>query len=110
MADEIQPITHEEVEAFVARCQALINDYYARNYQNVKPPFLSVMYGDKNARVVAQNADSTSRSCWCFVSLENGDVLKSDGWKRPAKHARGNIRDEHKGMKFVSHNGPAYLK
>jgi hypothetical protein len=27
-----------------------------------------------------------------FIDLTNGDILKADGWKAPAKHARGNIR------------------
>ncbi len=29
-----------------------------------------------------------SRSVYCFVDLENGDVLKSASWKAPAKYNR----------------------
>lgn len=53
---------------------------------------LSVQPGRKYARLVTVAPDGTVRSAFCFVDLSNGDILKCDGWNRPAKHARGNIR------------------
>ena len=31
------------------------------------------------------------RRAYGFIDLNNGDLLKSAGWKAPAKHVRGNI-------------------
>lgn len=30
-------------------------------------------------------------SAWCFVDRDTGDILKADGWKKPAKGARGSV-------------------
>jgi hypothetical protein len=50
------------------------------------------------------------RSAWAFVDKTTGDVLKAASWKKPAKHARGNIFDEWNGLKSVGPYGPAYLR
>jgi len=47
--------------------------------------------GSKFVRVVTSTAGS--RSCYCFVEKATGNILKSAGWKAPAKGARGNIYD-----------------
>jgi hypothetical protein len=47
------------------------------------------------------------RTCYCFIDLANGDILKADGWKKPAKHARGNI---FKGLDGTDKYGASYLK
>jgi len=46
--------------------------------------------GSKNIRVVCSNGPN-SRSVYCFVEKATGNVLKSAGWKAPAKGARANI-------------------
>lgn len=53
---------------------------------------------------------SGGRSAWAFVDKTNGDVLKPDGWKRPAKHARGNIYNLSEAIKWLRWTGPAYLR
>ncbi len=51
--------------------------------------------GVKYVRIVGtRGADSNhrgSRSVFCFVEVSTGNVLKADGWKKPAKGARGSI-------------------
>ena len=48
--------------------------------------------GQKYIRIV--KSDGGSRSCYCFVNLETGDVYKSKNWKAPdTKHSRGSIYD-----------------
>ena len=49
-------------------------------------------------------------SVHCFVDKTNGDVLKAAGWNKPAKHARGNIFDDHNGLRWMGEYGPAYLR
>ncbi len=65
-------------------------------------------------------------SVFCFVAAENtqtkglgtvsvGDVLKAAGYKKPAKHHRGNIFDDHNGLRGrsgqreIAWTGPEYL-
>ena len=47
--------------------------------------------GRKFIRIVREGVKGEGRSVHCFVDAANGDILKSDGWKKPAKHARGSI-------------------
>lgn len=114
-------ITEEQVAAFVARCQVLMDTNYANNYPSQVPDLLNFDYGaaKKYCRIVSLHrykddngtvTISESGSAWCFIDLTNGDVLKPASYKAPAKHARGNILDEHQGMKHMSAYGPAYLK
>ena len=32
-----------------------------------------------------------SRSVYCFINKRNGEILKSAGWRAPAKGARGSV-------------------
>jgi hypothetical protein len=50
------------------------------------------------------------RSVHCFIDLATGDVLKSASWTTPAKHARGNIFDEHNGLRGMGPYGTSYLR
>lgn len=60
--------------------------------------------GKKNARIIVD--EGFTRSAWGFVVLETGDILKAAGWKAPAAHVRGNIRN---GTQGCGPSGPAYL-
>ncbi len=112
-------ITEAEVTTFVARCQEIVNAYYTANFSNLTPPTLEFDYASakKFVRIVSadyyhegpKKGQRLGRSAWCFIDLETGDVLKSDGWKRPAKHSRGHIGAEDL-TKFIGPHGPAYLK
>lgn len=73
--------------------------------------------GKKYVRVIAgditeESPDELShKSVYCFVNMENGDILKPAGWAGPAKHARGNIYDpEDKLRKCCGRHGVAYLR
>lgn len=107
-------ITEERLAEFCAACQKLIDKSYEQ-YDRIKPPKLAFTTGKRYARFVKheRNNDGTPAvggSAYCFVDLDNGDVLKPDGWKRPAKHARGNLNDQNRGLGWMSGYGPAYLK
>lgn len=118
----MNPVTPEEVAAFLARCQAIVDAHTAQNFPNLVPDVLTcdLQAAKKYARVVALHryrddatgivTTSTSGSAWCFIDLATGDILKPDGYKRPARHSRGNIRDEHQGVQFIGPYGPAYLR
>lgn len=102
-------VTPDQLSEWLAKCQKVVDDHHAQNFPNIVRTVLSVEPGQKYARIVSSQ-DGQNRSAWAFVDLTNGDVLKSDGWKRPAKHARGNLYDASGGTASVGPYGPAYLK
>jgi hypothetical protein len=73
--------------------QANIADFVER--LNAKFPNLryGVMVGKKNARITQQNIyngeiDELGKRAYCFIRLEDGAILKCDGWKAPAQGVR----------------------
>ncbi len=65
-------------------------DYARRSYLPFAGHF-KIEYGTKNARIVIVDAGQQYGSVYCFIDLSNGDILKADGYKKPAKGARGSI-------------------
>lgn len=48
--------------------------------------------GSKYLRIM--DTLSNGQTCgWAFIDRETGDVFKPATWKKPAKHARGNVFD-----------------
>lgn len=96
---------------FLAAAQANIDAYFAANYTRLKPPTLKVDEGgQKYLRVVQHDADGPSRSAWAFVEVATGNILKCEGWKRPAKGVRGSIYAKDFAGYGCGHNGPKYLR
>jgi hypothetical protein len=104
--------THEEftiaLEAFIAGAQKIKDDHREQFFSDTPRVMLEPMPGDKRVRIV--EVAPGQRSCFCFVDMATGDVLKSAGWAKPAKHARGNIYAEDKGLSKMGPYGPAYLR
>lgn len=107
------------LDRFMVGAQKIIDDHNTEHYPN--SPHRSVIAPDSGARKYLRIVDTLHvkatnepledrRSAWCFIDLGNGDVLKTDGWKKPARHARGNIFDEHNGLKYIESTGPMYLR
>lgn len=64
--------------------------------------------GRKFMRLVHME-NGKARSVYCFVNMENGDLLKGS-WKAPVKNGvRGNVFDETTYTNF-DHYGPKYLR
>ncbi len=98
------------LRVFVEGCQNIHTDHMAREYPNVAPDEISYTVGKRYVRVVRKRLDDRFGSVHCFVDMTNGDVRKASGWSASAKHARGNIFDEHDGLKNMNEYGPAYLR
>jgi hypothetical protein len=93
---------------FLASIRQLLSAHYLKNFKHLTVPTISVdPGGQKYLRVVRD--DGSSRSVYCFVDKATGDILKADGWKRPAKHARGSIYDN-AGKGPITPYGVHYLK
>lgn len=95
---------NDALQAFVEGCKGVYGEHMARIAPNVPPDAFRLDWMQKRVRVVRGG------SVHCFVDMTTGDVLKAAGWKAPAKHARGNIYDEHNGLAHIDPYGPAYLR
>jgi hypothetical protein len=93
--------------AFMAEAQIKID----AAYPPVRKPVLSTEHGRKYIRIVCTDHPEINSgiSVYCFVDSTNGDILKSAGWKGPAKHARGNIFDADHGRAAIGPYGANYL-
>ena len=89
---------------FLAGCQARMNAYQTLHGYRLTP-----LYCDDGIRYIRIWEDTGQHICWGFVDKQTGDLLKPEGWKKPAKHARGNIFDADGGLRFVTPHGPMYL-
>ena len=98
---------------FVSGAQAIIDKEY--NSNDVFNRKLSIdPKGKKYKRIVVKDHDKEgnplnhSGSVFCFINMENGDVLKAAGWKSPAKGARSNINNDVNGVDGVNEYGANY--
>ncbi len=105
--------TFEEALArFVGAMQQAINEHFAREYTRLTPPALTYELGatgQKYVRIVQEDrGGGTSRSAWAFVEISTGNILKCDGWKRPAKGVRGTIYTQNFAAYGCTTYGPKY--
>ncbi len=96
------------LQTFVEGCQRIHTEYMAR-YHNAPVDKLVPKKGKRYVKLIRRGG-KWNGSAHCFVDMTNGDVLKAASWDAPAKHARGNIFDEHNGLKSMGEHGPAYLR
>lgn len=102
---------NERLEAFVAGVTAIRTAHMIKNgYESFFIPAVAYTVGKKYIRVHEMDKNGQPTSVYCFIDTTNGDVLKAAGWKTPAKHARGNIFDEHNGLARCNSYGPEYLR
>jgi len=104
------PHFNETLKRFVQGAQRIIDDHFRQQNYHWEPERLSVERCPRSNRVRVVATDRDDRSVWCFIDLKTGDVLKPASWKRPAKHARGNIFDSANGLGRVNEHGPNYLR
>jgi hypothetical protein len=96
----------EGVSAFLAVATEKRAAYFAKNFPELTPEPLEVQDNLKYIRIVSAGSQ---RSVFCFIDKRTGDILKADGWKRPAKHARGNIFTPDHGDRAITPWGAQYL-
>ena len=82
-------VTPAQLETFRAALQAWIAGVYVRSGNETLAPSIELMSGPKYARIV--RVGPGERSAFGFVDLANGDLLKAEGWKKPARGVRGNM-------------------
>lgn len=66
--------------------------------------------GRKYIRLVMCHPFGGHRSAWAFLDFQ-GNIYKTDGWKKPAKHIRGTVFDkDYSWGKALGRYGAAYLR
>lgn len=98
-SEPARPSFEVALAAWLEQSQQRVNERHAREFptSQFEPRQLSIDPGGvKFVRVVA--TDGPSRSALAFVERATGDIFKPDGWKKPAKGARGNIYRQPEGI------------
>ena len=78
------------------------------SYVGMMLPVLEMYDGRRYIRVDKVHSDR--RSVYAFIDKTNGDILRAAGYKKPAKHARGNIFDQWNGTSMIEPYGIMYLQ
>jgi uncharacterized protein (TIGR02996 family) len=108
------------ITAYVAHVQGRVNRDFADRYSALTPPTIEAEFISAKWCRISKVERTGGRSAYCFVCLKDyetkalgvvraGDVHKPDGWKRPARHARGSVFAEDFGNCSGTH-GVAYLR
>ena len=103
-----QDLYEHMLHVFLVRCQDVVDEHMKQYSWENK---LSVNNGRRYDKIVSTDTSShaqPSSRVWGFIDKTNGDILKPEGWKKPAKHPRGNIYEDDC-MQFVGPHGPAYM-
>lgn len=102
------------IDRFLRDAQAMLDTYMETNFPRNPKRKLVTEVGKRFIRVVSTDVDdqgdTVSKSCYCFIDFTNGDILKSESWKKPAKHARGNVRTYRNIEDVVNTYGAHYMK
>lgn len=120
MSDQITEQDFDtRLDEFVADCQAMIDKHFKEDFPTQSKK-IAIRPGGKKYIAIDVMRDDKAESIWAFIAVgdghskgmghyKKGDIFKSASYKTPAKHARGNIFDDAKGMEHVTSYGPAYL-
>ena len=100
---EVDAKFSEAFARYFVGCQQVYQEYCDVQHFTVRDKF-KFTEGNRYVKVICGTGVHS------FVDRTNGDVLKPESWKKPAKHARGNIYDEHNGLGSMTGFGPAYLR
>lgn len=92
-AHEPRAVTDPDLAEWVGKVHAMRETHRLAKFPNLDPESLTIEKGRKYARIVVNREGNRGpgQSVYCFVQLDNGDILKSATWKAPAKYTRGNI-------------------
>lgn len=97
----------EAFHGFVKAYSEKLEAHDKAAFPSLPPRMVGVDEGNKYMKVWV-SSHGNSRSVYCFVNRENGDVLKAASWKAPAKGKRSNIFDADFGLSGMGPYGAMY--
>ena len=91
-------VAAKEIALFVEKVQDVYQKYWERSNYKHHIPKVSFSMGRKYAKIFTvhfrNDGTPNQRIVYGFIDLSNGDMLKAESWKGPAKnYPRGNIRN-----------------
>lgn len=93
MQTTINTTFKEALALYISALQSHVDEYFKTNYPRTFNTELHPKYefseGKKWVKVIRK--DASSRSVFCFIDPETGDIYKPAGWNAPAKGIRSNI-------------------
>lgn len=96
-----------EFQTYFAGCKAI----YAKTWPNRRAAADSAWGVTTGPKYIKVLHDGATHSFVMRAGNEGGDVFKPASFAAPAKHARGNIFDDHNGLRSMGpYYGPAYLR
>jgi hypothetical protein len=98
-----KPDFETALQHFMEHVRSLLKDANVTMYEGVR-----LDRGRRYMKIVMIGRNGVGGSIWGFVD-SNGDVLKAEGYNKPAKHARGTIYDRNTWGGF-EWTGPQYLR
>lgn len=101
---------NDRIELFLKLLGEMYAEHFRINKFQWEPPVFIRQTGPKYIRIVL--TERGTNSVYCFIDRSNGDILKSDGWKKPAKGARGSIYNPNcdVGVKATVYGSGLYLR
>ena len=97
------------VDKYVAGVQKVHDDYYKKNYSNLKPPKIEYSKGGRYIKVARVEKTGQGKSVHSFIDTkegpEFGNIYKPASWKAPAKGSRGNVFSTQNGLEAISIHG-----
>jgi hypothetical protein len=81
--------TPADLEQFCRKLEDFMISHHTKSYSSARNEKMVLETGRKYARIFRRGPGVNS--CYCFISLETGEIFKPATWSAPAKHARGTI-------------------
>lgn len=121
-------VAKAELASYLTALQMCIDSYFSGIGFPEESLFLSIVMGDRYAKIEARKSGAGSVSgrrsfnrlhnkmvydywTWGFIDLKNGDCLRADSYKTPSTRTpRGNIRDRFCGLSMVTWCGYEAIK
>jgi len=104
-ADEVEQGVKKYIDFLTDQAEKSFKKYYP----NLQPPKYDFKRGSRFHKIFREDANGSSKSVVAFVDKATGDIFKPASWSKPAKHARGNVKDDATWRGHTEH-GPYYLK
>ncbi len=100
----------DRINLFAQSLQEMMDNAFQGRHNGYR---VEITFGKKYARILhisIHEGKDGQTSCYGFINLENGDILKAESWAKPHPKPRGNIFADDLGMSGCNPYGVNYLR